>query len=160
MSYPTPEDHASEYNAFETPSSKAAIDLRPCHAFCGPNRRPELHRMPRPNDWLRLRAFGRSRCPENRAEQESCLGCLLHTKPSRTNLQPSLQRFVGFGNSSYWVPSYLLRSCASPPNIVVQFVHIRHRQIPERDSSFGRPPHRANRLQSGAQWTGDKRCGA
>jgi len=49
MSYATPEDHASEYNAFKTPSSKAAIDLRPSHAFCGPSRgqafRSELRTM-------------------------------------------------------------------------------------------------------------------
>jgi hypothetical protein len=38
VSYPTSEDRASGYNAFETPSSKAAIDLRPCRAFYGPNR--------------------------------------------------------------------------------------------------------------------------
>jgi len=34
----TPEDRVSGYNAFETPSSKVAIDLRPRHAFYGPNR--------------------------------------------------------------------------------------------------------------------------
>jgi len=35
---PAPEDRVSAYNAFETPRSKAAIDLRPCQAFCGPTR--------------------------------------------------------------------------------------------------------------------------
>ena len=31
-----PVDRASRRSACETPRSKVAIDLRPCHAFCGP----------------------------------------------------------------------------------------------------------------------------